>query len=176
MTQENENLTEVQNDVRADKEKKNKLLTGVLIGAIAGGVIAMIDSTTRNKVKKGAVGLKDSSVDVYNQVRENPSEVKDQLIDQVKGATSTLKSAIEDAQHLYERVNKVVGKVNDVVKISTQTLSIAKSAKSELGKIGSKVKDAGSEVKGGSTSAIGHNEGYHTESENNETKNQGANN
>lgn len=156
MTIENQNNEQPasQTEEAAQNEKNSKLLRGILIGAAVGGAVALIDSTTRSKVKKGASSLKDGSVNMFNQVRENPSEMKDSVMEQIQGAKDTLQSAITDAQHLYDRVNKVVGRVNDVVKISSQTLSIAKGAKNELGKIGSKVKEAGTEVTEGIVSPL----------------------
>ncbi|MRX71929.1 hypothetical protein GJU40_07050 [Bacillus lacus] len=152
-------VTKIQSD-----EKNSKLMKGIIIGGIVGGVISLLDSQTRNSVKTTAVDIKDSSMNMISQVKENPGEVKNQMIDQFKSAAGTLKDAINDAQQLYERVNQdIFGKVNDVMEISTDTLSTVKDAQAEITSIGSKVAEAGSELAdtvksttgGGSTSSSG---------------------
>jgi gas vesicle protein len=128
-------------------ENNSKLLKGILIGGVIGGVFALLDSATRNQVKGRAVDLKDSSKDIWMQVKENPGEVKDQMVTQFKSAADTLKQAITDAQNLYERVNEdVFGKVNKVMDVSSEAVSAAGEVKGELADIGSKVKEAGSEL------------------------------
>ncbi|MBM7702054.1 YtxH domain-containing protein [Metabacillus iocasae] len=133
--------------VTVREEKNSKLVKGIVIGGIVGGVISLLDTTTRNQVKSAAVDLKDSSKEMLNEVRENPGEVKNQMVQQFKSASETLKDAINDAQKLYERINNdVFGKLNDVVEITNETVSTAKEATEELSEIGSKVKEAGVEL------------------------------
>ncbi|MBH0161920.1 hypothetical protein [Fictibacillus sp. 26RED30] len=132
---------------RVADPQKSKLLTGIVIGGIVGGALALIDYNTRSKVKNTAVGLKDSSSKMITEVKQNPGEVKDQMISQFKTASTTLKDAINDAQALYERLNKdVFGNINTLKEISSDVLSTAKETKGELGSIGSKLKEAGSEL------------------------------
>ncbi|MDQ0859209.1 YtxH domain-containing protein [Bacillus sp. V2I10] len=134
------------------KDKNNsKLVKGILAGAVVGGLVTLFDRKTRNQVKDSAVNLKDSSVDVFTQVKENPGEVKNQMVSQFKSAADSLKDAINEAKKLYDRLNAdVMDNVNDVVQISNDTLSTAKDAQKDLASIGSKVKEAGSELTGGS--------------------------
>lgn len=128
-------------------EQNSKLLKGIVIGGLIGGALALIDYNTRTKVKNTAVGLKDSSSKMLTEVKENPGEVKDQMISQFKSATNTLKEAISDAQELYQRVNKdVFGNIDVLKEISNDALSTAKEARGELGSISSKLKEAGSEL------------------------------
>ncbi|WP_180955556.1 YtxH domain-containing protein [Bacillus sp. V33-4] len=130
-----------------DTEKNSKLLKGIILGGIIGGAVALMDSPTRNKVKGTVSGLKDSSMQMYEEVKQNPGEVKDQMINQFKHASNTLKEAIRDAQSLYEKVNEdVFSRVGEVKEISNDAMSTAKQAKSELMGIGSKVVEAGSEI------------------------------
>jgi gas vesicle protein len=127
--------------------QNSKLLRGVVIGGLIGGALALIDNNTRSKVKNTAVGLKDSSSKMYTEVKENPGEVKDQMISQFKSAANTLKEAINDAQVLYQRLNKdVFGNIDVLREISNDAFSTAKEAKSELGSISSKLKTAGTEL------------------------------
>lgn len=130
-----------------DNENSSKLLKGILIGGIVGGALMLLDSSTRRKITDTALNLKDSSVDMYSQVKENPSEVKEQMIDRFKSASDTLKEAISDAQTLYETVNEnVFSKVTEVKDISSDALSTAKDATEELKGLGGKVAEAGSQL------------------------------
>ncbi|WP_204524873.1 hypothetical protein [Priestia abyssalis] len=133
--------------VTAADENNSKLLKGIILGGMIGGALTLLDSATRNQVKGKAVNLKDCSKDMFVQVKENPGEVKDQMVSQFKSAADTLKQAISDAQNLYERVNEdIFGKVNKVMDASNEAMSAASGMKSELADIGSKVKEAGTEL------------------------------
>lgn len=142
-----ETQTMADTQTMSDTEKNSKLLKGIILGGIIGGAITLLDSSTRNKVKTTAVDLKDSSMDMFSQVKENPTEVKDQMMQRFKDASNTLKEAISEAQHLYQIVNEdVFGKVNEVKGISSDALSTAKEATGELKEISSKVAEAGSKL------------------------------
>ncbi|MBN8209126.1 YtxH domain-containing protein [Bacillus sp. NTK071] len=132
-----------------NQEKNGKLVKGILVGAIVGGAVAMLDSTTRNNVRSTAGNVKSSSKGFYTRVKENPNEVKDDWMDRIQSASTVLKEAMNDAQSLYEKVNdEVVEQVNQVKEDSTEVLSSAREAGEDLKDIGSKVKDAGHEVSG----------------------------
>ena len=129
-------------------DSNSKLLKGIIIGGIVGGALTLLDSNTRNKVKRSAISLKDNSMNMVEQVKANPGEVKEQMVSGVKGATDTIKEAINDVETLYETVNEeVVSKVSEVKDISTNALDSAKDATSELKDISSKVVVAGKQLK-----------------------------
>ncbi|MGA9288013.1 MAG: YtxH domain-containing protein [Anaerobacillus sp.] len=137
----------MQTTTTVNEEKNGKLVKGILVGAIVGGAVAMLDSTTRNKVRSTAGNMKDSSRGFYTRVKENPGEVKDDWMDRIQSASSVLKEAMNDAQSLYEKVNdEVVDQVNQVKDDSTEVISTAREAGEDLKDIGSKVKEAGHEV------------------------------
>ena len=134
-----------------ENENNGKLLRGMIIGAVIGGALSMIDSNTRNKVTETTKNMKDSTLDMYSHVKNNPSEVKEDLQERLKSASTVLKEAISDAQNLYEKVNEnIILPVTMVKEESSEILSQAKEATTELKDIGGKVKEAGEEVKGGS--------------------------
>ena len=134
-----------------ENDNNGKLLRGMIIGAVIGGALSMLDSNTRNKVTETTKNMKDSTMDMYSQVKNNPSEVKDDLQERLKSASSVLKEAISDAQNLYEKVNEnIILPVTMVKDESSEILSHAKEATTDLKDIGGKVKEAGEEVKGGS--------------------------
>jgi gas vesicle protein len=123
----------------------SKLMKGVLIGAAIGGVVAMLDSNTRTKVKDTAMNVKDTSMNVVSEVKNNPADVKDQLMNSFKEASSILKEAISDAQNLYQRLNEdVFSKMGDAKSLSADAVMTVLNAKNDLKEVGSKVKEAGS--------------------------------
>ena len=137
----------MQTTTTVNEEKNGKLVKGILVGAIVGGAVAMLDSTTRNKVRSTAGNVKNSSKGFYTRVKDNPGEVKDDWMDRIQSASSVLKEAMNDAQSLYEKVNdEVVDQVNQVKDDSTEVISTAREAGEDLKDIGSKVKEAGHEV------------------------------
>lgn len=130
-----------------NEEKNSKLMKGIVVGAIVGGAVAMLDSTTRQKVKRATSNAVDSSKGLYTNVKENPSEFKNDWMDRIQSASEVLKEAVNDAQTLYEKVNdEVVDQVNQVKEDSSEVISSAKEAGEGLQEIGSKVKEAGQEV------------------------------
>lgn len=145
--------TTTYNNVSAtnESEENGKILKCMMIGAVIGGALAMLDSNTRNKVTATTKNMKDSTMDMYSQVKNNPSDVKNDLQERLKSASSVLKEAISDAQNLYEKVNEnIIVPVSMVKEESSEILSSAKEATTDLKEIGGKVKEAGEEVIDGS--------------------------
>ncbi|MBM7649480.1 gas vesicle protein [Bacillus ectoiniformans] len=138
----------VQTTISQSKTGSNsKLLTGMMIGAVVGGAVALLDTNTRNKVTSSTRGVKDSTVNMVTKVKENPGEVKNDFQERFKNASAVLKEAISEAQDLYEKVNKdVIEPVSQVTEDSNNILSTAQEATEDLKGIGSKVKEAGAEV------------------------------
>ena len=135
----------------AEEEKNGKLLKGLVVGAVIGAAIAMLDSNTRNKVTSTTKNVKDSTLDMYSQVRNNPGEVKNDLQERLKSASTVLKDAINDAQSLYEKVNEnILAPVSQVKEDSSGIISSAKEITSDIKEISGKVKEAGEEVVDGS--------------------------
>ncbi|MBM7691170.1 gas vesicle protein [Peribacillus deserti] len=138
-----------QQTVVVNDKNNNLLVRGLIIGGVIGGALSLLDSQTRKKVKTTAVDFKDSSVDMFSQVKENPGEVKEQMMQRFKAASNSLKEAISEAQDLYEMVNKeVFGKVSNVKSITNETLYAAKEATEEIKEISSKVAEAGQKLTG----------------------------
>ncbi|HZH62612.1 MAG TPA: YtxH domain-containing protein [Metabacillus sp.] len=130
-----------------EEEKNGKLVKGMVLGAVVGGALAMLDSNTRQKVASNTKCMKDTTMEMVGQVKNDPSGVKSDWQDRMKSAQSILKEAINDAQKLYEKLNEdIFGQVNQIKEESTEILSTAKEATSDLKDIGGKVKEAGEEV------------------------------
>jgi gas vesicle protein len=138
------------NQSTIENEKNSKLLKGVVLGGIIGGVVSLVDANTRNSLKETAGDLKTSSQRMLSEVKENPGEVKDQVLQQFKEASVILKEAISDAQGIYERVNAdLFSNMGDIKELTNIAMSTVKDAKGEIAQIGSKVAEAGTELKGG---------------------------
>jgi gas vesicle protein len=146
---------ETDNAIPTVKEKRSgKLVKGIILGAVVGGAVAMMDKNTRKKVTSSTSTMKDSTMDMVSKVKENPSGVMNDWQERIKSASSVLKEAINDAQKLYEKVNgDVIDQVNQVKDDSSEIISSTKDAAEDLKDIGSKVKEAGEEVAGDSPQA-----------------------
>ncbi|WP_100330014.1 YtxH domain-containing protein [Bacillus xiapuensis] len=133
----------------AHDQNQSKLMKGVIIGAAVGGALALLDSSTRSKVTETTKEMKDSTIHVVNRVKEDPSAVKNEWQERLQNAAAVLKEAIQDAQHLYKKVNRnVVGQVSQVTKESSEIVETAEEAAKELKGITSQVRKAGEEVRG----------------------------
>ncbi|RDU36078.1 hypothetical protein DRW41_15960 [Neobacillus piezotolerans] len=145
-----------QNYGYSENEKNSKLLKGIVIGGVIGGVLTLLDSSTRNSLKDTAVDLKNTSKNMFTEVKQNPTEVKDQMVSQFQQASNVLKEAIADAQQLYDRLNNdLFGKVTEVKDISKDALDTVMGFKGEVKQIGSKVAEAGSELKAAAPTGSG---------------------
>ncbi len=132
-----------------ENEKNSMLMKGIVIGGLIGGVFSLIDAKTRTQLKETAVDLKTTSQKMLSGVKENPSEMKEQMVSQFNQVTNVLKEALSDAQKLYERLNEdLFSKMGDFKAVSSDALSTVRGAKDDLKQIGSKIVDAGSELKG----------------------------
>ncbi|MGD6818365.1 YtxH domain-containing protein [Metabacillus sp. 113a] len=134
-------------DSKKQTAKNSKLVRRMIIGAVIGGAVAMLDSNTRKKVTKGATGLKDSTVGIVQNVKDNPGEVKNQFVSQFNTAKNTLESAIRDAQNIYESLNNgVFKKLNEAASTSQEAFENVKEAAEDVKEVGGKVAEAGSEL------------------------------
>ena len=127
-----------------EKQQNNKLIKGMIIGGVIGGFLTLIDRNTRSAVATKAVDIKDSSKNVIMHVKENPGEVKEQLLEQVKQATDTLKHTIQEAKNLAERINRDV--IKEAKEISHEAVTFAEDTKEEYLDIQSNVKDTSSKL------------------------------
>ncbi len=130
-----------------EKAANSKLMKAIVIGAVVGGVVAMLDSSTRKKMTTKTKEMKDSTTKMITQVRENPTEVKRDWQERIKTTSAAVKEIINDAQQLYEKVNStVIEPATQMKEDTSDILSSAKEATEELKGIGSKVKEAGVEI------------------------------
>ncbi|TDM00750.1 YtxH domain-containing protein [Macrococcus carouselicus] len=84
----------------------NKLIPGMLIGAAVGAAIAMLDKNTRYSVK--------NQVSSANELRKNPSEVKDKFSG-IKDELMYWKDQIEEIRRNNPELEKALLETKDML-------------------------------------------------------------
>ncbi|WP_214778103.1 hypothetical protein [Exiguobacterium sp. s22] len=118
---------------------KISVVTGMLLGALVGGLLALLSSSNREQTKQSLSNAKTSVGGIVNEVKQDPAGKASQVIEQVKSASSKIQEVSTDVQNVYE---KVVGEVDTVKKDVNQIVETAQEAKSDLQDIGEKVVEA----------------------------------
>ncbi|WP_066069397.1 YtxH domain-containing protein [Neobacillus soli] len=103
--------------------KKNQFWKGMLLGAIAGGVISLIDKQTRQAMKEN---IQNTSNKVVYIVR-NPGEIADK----VKETAANLKTT---AQQVSEDISYITMKVDELRELTPQVTDILKETKDSFSK------------------------------------------
>lgn len=144
-----ETVVSYEETTSSEQSSRNLIIPGILLGAVIGGVIALRDSTTREKVVDGAVTLKDTSVDMFSQLKENPKETINEIMDQFKTASSSLQEAMNEALDIYQLVNdqlsaiKNGGSLTENLSNAANMVNVVKEAKEKAKDAVSKVAEAG---------------------------------
>ncbi|WP_215112963.1 hypothetical protein [Exiguobacterium sp. s63] len=118
---------------------KINVVTGMLLGALVGGLLALLSSSNREQTKQSLSNAKSSVGGIVNEVKQDPAGKASQVIEQVKSASSKIQEVSTDVQNVYE---KVVGEVDTVKQDVNQIVETAQEAKSDLQDIGEKVVEA----------------------------------
>ncbi|MDY0942907.1 YtxH domain-containing protein [Priestia megaterium] len=98
--------------------KRNKLVEGIVIGAIIGGAISLFDKETRNSVIQGSKKLKEKTTTLI----QHPELVTDT----VKEKYETIRTTIEQVS---EDVSFVAGKVEKLKETTPQVMEIINDTK-----------------------------------------------
>jgi gas vesicle protein len=122
-----------------NKKDGTFLWKGILIGAVVGGLAALIDKNTRKNVQERSVKLKDQTSSLYRTVREEP----ELIMNTVKHTMETTSKALNE---LSQEVKDVVRKVDEVRQNSLDTYSSVKEVGGELKDVSGKIKEAGKEI------------------------------
>ncbi|MCA1060043.1 YtxH domain-containing protein [Rossellomorea aquimaris] len=100
----------------------NKFFKGVMLGAVAGGLLSLLDRTTRQEVgstlknsgnyisaySKNPQRLVDTSREVYEKLRTTADQVSRDIhfisekVDEIKGMTPQVKEIIEETKETFE--------------------------------------------------------------------------
>ncbi|WP_078595699.1 hypothetical protein [Evansella clarkii] len=124
-----------------------KIVAGMAVGALAGAAVMMLNSSTRSKVIDSTNQLKESAVNIGQEIKEDPEGKKEQLMERVQNATDVLKGAVKDLQGVYDIANgEIADQVKEVKENAKEVMSTAKDAGEELQNVGSQVKDAKGEL------------------------------
>ena len=87
---------------------ENKLVPGILIGAVIGGAAALADKSTRHSLKQSFKDIKEG-----NRTRKPSkiSSIKDEVIDEIRRNNPELERSIKDAKETFvNRKNQRLGK------------------------------------------------------------------
>lgn len=126
--------------IHAQQEKEGSfLLKGIVIGAVVGGLAALIDKNTRKNVQERSIKLKNQTSSLYKTVREEPNVI----MNSVKHTMETTSNALNE---LSREVKEVVGKIDEVRQNSLETYSSVREVGGELKDVSSKLKEAGKEI------------------------------
>lgn len=98
--------------------KRNKLVEGIVIGAIIGGAVSLFDKETRSSVIQGSKKLKDKTTTLI----QHPELVTDT----VKQKYETIRTTIEQVS---EDVSFVAGKVEKLKETTPQVMEIVNDTK-----------------------------------------------
>ncbi|MDN4075215.1 hypothetical protein [Fictibacillus terranigra] len=118
----------------------SKLVKGLLIGAAVGAAIAMLDRPTRQTVKRKTLDVKDQTVTIAKNVKENPQSL-------AGGVKETFQSASSAVSDVMDDIKQLMSTMEEVKNTSIEAMQQVRGASSDLVKIGSKLKDAGQDVK-----------------------------
>jgi len=127
--------------------KRNKLMTGMVIGGLIGTAFSLLDSTTRKNVLGKFENIKTNSGKLFYEIKENPKEAKEQISEKLHYAQAILKDALRDGQALYEQIQRTVSaRTSDVKEIKQETMDTLQHSKGEIKSITGKIKEAGNTV------------------------------
>lgn len=126
-------------DQEASSGRQVSLLTGMLLGAVVGGLLTLLSSSSRQNTKQSLRGAKDSVSTLASSIKEDPSGKASQVINQVKSASSIIQEVASDVQNVYDKVNTELDTVKSDASSVKETVN---EAKGDLNSISSKVVEA----------------------------------
>ncbi|MGF9892839.1 YtxH domain-containing protein [Priestia megaterium] len=98
--------------------KRNKLVEGIVIGAIIGGAVSLFDKETRSSVLQGSKKLKDKTTTLI----QHPELVTDTVKEKYETIRTTIQQVSED-------VSFVAGKVEKLKETTPQVMEIVNDTK-----------------------------------------------
>ncbi|MCA1020652.1 YtxH domain-containing protein [Halobacillus litoralis] len=130
------------------KSGSKKLPIAIVTGALIGGAIVLAkDPEQRRRLKEGSRSKKDSVAEYASEVKENPSEKKDDLVTRVRNIVNIASEAAATVQEVFNNQGKeITDKVKDIKEESEEIVSTAKDAGEELQEVGDKAREAKDEL------------------------------
>src|SRR3954452_23672934 len=98
--------------------KRNQFWKGMLFGALAGGVISLLDKETREAMKANVLNISNQTAYIVKHPREIAQQVKDSAI--------RIKETIEE---ISEDVSYISGKVDELRELTPKVTEIVKETK-----------------------------------------------
>ena len=97
--------------------KRNKLVEGIVIGAIIGGAVSLFDKETRSSVIQGSKKLKDKTTTLI----QHPELVTDTVKEKYETIRTTIEQVSEDVSFLAGKVEKLKETTPQVMEIVNDT-------------------------------------------------------
>ncbi|MEH7501963.1 YtxH domain-containing protein [Neobacillus drentensis] len=109
--------------------KKNQFWRGMLLGALAGGAISLLDKQTREVMKENV----QKTTTKVTYILKNPGEITDKVKETAEKLKTTVKQVSEDISYITDKVDElreITPQVTDILKETKDTFS--KSYESRL--------------------------------------------
>ncbi len=109
--------------------KKNQFWRGMLLGALAGGAISLLDKQTREVMKENV----QKTTTKVTYILKNPGEITDKVKETAEKFKTTVKQVSEDISYITDKVDElreITPQVTDILKETKDTFS--KSDESRL--------------------------------------------
>ncbi|KNH33451.1 hypothetical protein SZL87_08985 [Exiguobacterium indicum] len=126
-------------DQEESSGRQINLVTGMLLGALVGGLLTLLSSSSRQNTKQSLRGAKDSVSTLASSIKEDPSGKASQVINQVKSASSIIQEVASDVQNVYDKVNTELETVKSDASTVKETVN---ETKGDLNAISNKVVEA----------------------------------
>lgn len=102
--------------------KKNQFWRGMLLGAIAGGAISLLDKQTREVMKENV----QKTTTKVSYILRNPEEITDKVMETAEKLKTTVKLVSEDISYITDKVDElreITPQVTDILKETKDTFS-----------------------------------------------------
>ncbi|MEH7307993.1 YtxH domain-containing protein [Neobacillus drentensis] len=102
--------------------KKNQFWRGMILGAIAGGAISLLDKHTRERMKENV----QNTTTKVSYVFRNPGEITDKVKETAEKLKTTVKQVSEDISYITDKVEELrelTPQVSDMLKETKETFS-----------------------------------------------------
>ncbi|PGY15781.1 YtxH domain-containing protein [Bacillus sp. AFS031507] len=108
--------------------KKNQFWRGVLIGALAGGAISLLDKQTREVMKENV----QKTTTKVTYIMKNPGEITDKVKETAEKIKTTVKQVSEDISYITDKVEELRDMTPQVTDILKETKDTFKKSDEEI--------------------------------------------
>lgn len=128
---------------------KSKLGKFMIIGGLLGAGVSLIDRGTRKQVGRALHSVKDGGASVLSNMRQDPSQVTDQLSNYLQNTANGLRTAIQDVT---DDMSEMAQKVTGMTQSGKQAYQYAIEAGEEISEIATKLRHPGNTYNSASSS------------------------